>query len=224
LGVHDPSPDLKAALNFVVDRISEEAERSGEPLSAGEKHLLQHLPRYPTNPTVTLNVGRKRGWPLMPVMRDSGFERLCTLAKHARKRDLETSATTGVEWKFAARVLGMNDHPMAWLLSWADIRTRGLWDVCLLVCTAIFIVVLCSVIAFLALAFGWSDSKLPLSVLQVTIVVTFVAILGTSFLAMRTLERWLGKRAVEKYRRELPLGSSLCSSFSELSSSQSAPL
>jgi len=210
--VRDSSSDLRAALDFVISRIGEEAERSGESLSGTERHLLQHLPRYPTNPTATFNLGRRGGWAVMPVMRDRGFERLCKLAKHARKHDLETSATTAAEWKFAASVLGVNDHPMAWLLNWAGIRTRGLWDVCLLVCTAVFIVVLCSLIAFAALMFGWGDSKPPPSIVEITIGVTFLAILVSSFLAMRKLERWVGESAIEKYRCELPPQSSFHSS------------
>lgn len=35
--VHDSSPDLRGALEFVMDRICEEAELSGEPLGEGEK-------------------------------------------------------------------------------------------------------------------------------------------------------------------------------------------
>ena len=45
------SADLETALTFVIERIEEEAERSGAPLSDNERNLLRQLPTEPANPT-----------------------------------------------------------------------------------------------------------------------------------------------------------------------------
>jgi hypothetical protein len=45
-----PSADLETALTFVIERIGEEAKRSGKPLSDNERDFLRHLPTQPLNP------------------------------------------------------------------------------------------------------------------------------------------------------------------------------
>ncbi len=51
-----PHADLDVALAFVVERITQEAERSSVPLDDDEQYLLNHLPTEPTNPTRNLGV------------------------------------------------------------------------------------------------------------------------------------------------------------------------
>jgi hypothetical protein len=108
-----PSTDLDAALAFVIERISQEAQRSGTPLDDDEIHFLNHLPTEPTNPTVELgfNTAYEESWPT-PVLRDFSFERLCKLARDAHQHDLRTRPDATREWEFAAGVLDLDRHPM----------------------------------------------------------------------------------------------------------------
>jgi hypothetical protein len=141
-----PSNDLDAALAFVIERISQEAERSGAPLDSDKKHFLNHLPTQPTNPIAVtgFNTAYKDTLPT-PILRDFWFERLCRLAKDAHWHDLRTRPDAVPEWEFAAAVLEFDHHPMSWLLGWAGVRTKkrpARWDRLLLVTTATFVVVL----------------------------------------------------------------------------------
>ena len=52
--MHRPSADLDAAVAFVVERISQEAEHSAVPLDDDETHFLNQLPSEPRNPTAAL--------------------------------------------------------------------------------------------------------------------------------------------------------------------------
>ncbi len=76
--------DLEIVSAFVIERIGEEAERSGAPLGDDEMHFLSHLPDKPTNPTAEWGFQTSyEGDSPTPVLRDLGFERLCNLAKGA---------------------------------------------------------------------------------------------------------------------------------------------
>lgn len=81
--------DLDVALAFVVERITQEAERSAPPLDDDEKHFLNHLPTKPTNPTAAAALGFNTAYEEFlptPVLRDFRFERLCNLARDAHSR------------------------------------------------------------------------------------------------------------------------------------------
>ncbi len=89
--------DLDRALRFVVRRISEQAQREGQPLVESERGFLLHLPKHPTNPTLQ-SAGQYPGDSISWAypLRDFEFERLCSLAKRVyvrhRKKPRSTSS------------------------------------------------------------------------------------------------------------------------------------
>ena len=137
--------ELHSAIRFVIDRISEEAERSGAPLEDDEKDFLHHLPAQPTNPTIAsgFDFAYEYSWPT-PAIRDLRFERLCALAKNAHKHDLAASPNAVRRWHFAAAILQSHHHPLSWLLTWAGVRIKKarIADLFLLVVTALLLVTL----------------------------------------------------------------------------------
>jgi hypothetical protein len=74
----DPTSDSGAVLRFVIDRIEEQAMRTGEPLTEEQRFLLNNLPERSSAPEFST------GDPEFPahfVLRDTTYERLCSLAK-----------------------------------------------------------------------------------------------------------------------------------------------
>lgn len=205
--MHKSNSDLDAAIGFVIDRISEQGTRCGTHLSDHERHFLHYLPTHPTNPTLVWREGfySRTAWPTRPL-RDYQFERLCALAKDAHRYDVETGTSAKNEWKFAAAVLQLNNHPMAWFLNWAGIRTRARWSGCLLVCTATLIIILFSLAAFAMLVFIRSERELPFSVIEIVCGASLVAAIVASYAAAQRLDHWLGQREVERYRCRLQDG------------------
>ena len=198
------NPDLDAAIAFIIERIGEEAVRSGAQLTAGEKQFLHHLPRHPTNPTV-------RSWPgksywFTPHLRDFSFERLCRLTRDAHRHDLETHPNAAMEWKFAGAVLELNEHPMAWLLNWAGMRTKSRWGGCLLVCCATLIVTLFFLGAMAISLMLRGENGLAFNTIFIVGGVALVGALAVLYIAMQKIDRWLTRRAVEQYRCTLPIG------------------
>jgi hypothetical protein len=134
------STDLETALNFVIERVTVEAERSGAALGDDELYFLRHLPTEPTN--VTIHQGH---WPdsSVPVVRDFSYETLCALARNARLHDVQTRPEAALDWEFSATVLQLERHPMSWLLDWAGVKKRRpRWDGLLLVGTALLFVLI----------------------------------------------------------------------------------
>jgi hypothetical protein len=202
------SADLETALTFVIERIGEEAERSGAPLDDEELGFLSHLPTQPTNPTITaFNTAYEELWPT-PVLRDFRFERLCNLAREAHSHDLRTRPDGAREWEFAAAVLQLRRHPMSWLLKWAHIRTvkrASRWDRLLLVATAAFVVVLFLLGAFAvsALTDGQRDIwKWTLWVVGGCIYGVLITLL---YFAVQRLEARQQEQHIEKYRCNPPV-------------------
>jgi hypothetical protein len=115
----DRTADLSRALQFVIERIEEEARRSGEPLTEEQRSLLNDLP---THSTITHSGDP---WALLP--RDTAYERLCGLAKDAHQNDMQLHPTSVLDWEFAAAVLKFHRHPMSWLLQWAGVKERRPW-------------------------------------------------------------------------------------------------
>jgi len=199
--------DLDVALAFVVERITQEAERSSVPLDDDEKHFLNHLPTEPTNPTATsgCNMAYEGYWPT-PVLRDFRFERLCKLARDAHSHDLQTRPDAAREWELAAAVLELHRHPMSWLTTWAGIpaeKRAARWDRLLLVTTAAFVVVL-FLVGVLALSVLTDGQK---EVWKWTFWVAGACVYGTLvtllFFAVRRLEDRQRERNIEKYRHDL---------------------
>ncbi|MCU1303762.1 MAG: hypothetical protein JWQ87_4046 [Candidatus Sulfotelmatobacter sp.] len=199
-----PSADLDAALAFVVERISQEADRLAAPLDDDENHLLNHLPTEPTNPTAVwgFNTAYEDSWPT-PALRDLRFERLCKLAKLARLDDLQSSPDAAREWEFAAAVLELHRHPMSWLLNWAGIpigKRPARLDLLFLVATAAFVVVLflVGVLALSDLTDGkkeiWKWTSWLVGACVYGTIITFL------YFAVRRVEVWQRERNIEKCR------------------------
>ena len=209
--MHLPSADLDVAVAFVVERISQEAERSAVPLNDGETHLLSHLPSKPTNPTAALasgfNATYEYFWPT-PVLRDFRFERLCKLARDAHSHDLQTHPEVVHEWEFATAVLQLHHHPMSWLLGWAGIRItkRPQWrDLLLLVATAAIVVVL-FLVGALALSFITDgQSNVWRWTLWVAGACVYGILITLLYFGVRRLEAQQRERDIEKCRRDLPV-------------------
>ena len=210
--MHKPDPDLNAAVEFVIDRISDEAARVGAPLTDEEKGFLRDLPRRPTNLTFGwMNLPGEGVWP-MPPIRDFSFEGLCALAKNAHSYDLETRPGADVEWKFAGAVLQVNHHPMAWILNWAGMKTRARWSRLLTACCATLIVVLSALGALATSLLLRGEQGLSFTTICIVCGVAIAAALVFSYIAMQRIDRWLERRAVERYRCALPFGTSTVNS------------
>ena len=192
------SSDLETALTFVIERIEEEAERSGAPLSDNERNLLRQLPTEPANPTAYQGYYPE---PALPVLRDFSYERLCSLAKNARLHDSRTRPESAHDWEFAAAVLQLERHPMSWLLNWAGMKKRRpRWDRLLLVCTALLIVLtfLFGAIALSVLAEGRQEVWRRILLIAGGCICTVVVIL--LYVAVQRLEKRRLKQMIEKYR------------------------
>lgn len=200
--------DLDNALDFVIARIHEQAERSCAPLGGDEIDFLHHLPTRPTIPTAWgFHTAGQDSWPALPL-RDPGFERLCSLARDAHRYDVGTRPTGSEEWKFAGSVLQLNEHPMAWLLNWAGMRTQARWGGCLLVFCALLVVILFSAGALAICLLLRPDSGLPFITICIVCGAALAGALAVSYLSMRKIERWLRCRAVRRYRCALPVETS----------------
>ena len=133
----DRAADMSAALAFVINRIEEQAMRSGQPLDEEQRFLLNNLPAQSDMPEFST------GDPECPAhfrLRDVTYEKLCALAKAAYRGDREMNAGSH-EWEFALNVSKLNRHPMCWLLQWAGVKQRRpWWDGWLLIAAALLFI------------------------------------------------------------------------------------
>ena len=142
---HAIPPDLQPSLTFVTERIEKQAAQSGTPLTEEEHQLLSNLPTRAT----------KLDWydPEYPTFEiqapiDHAYERLCLLAKEAYAGDLRADPGLAANWRLAAAVSTLHQHPMAWLLWWAGLRQhKPWWDRLLLFLTALLWVLFNLVVA-----------------------------------------------------------------------------
>jgi hypothetical protein len=140
--------NLDAALGFVIDRIAEQGEVSGEPLGVEQCPLLN----YP--PSRTPQTWDPEFFVLVP--RNVNLERVCALAKVAHRHDRQMNPAL-LDWEFAFAVFAFTGHPMAGLLQLAGVKPRRpRWDRLLLIVTALMPLVA-------AVLIGWntSESVLP---------------------------------------------------------------
>src|SRR5215475_4083741 len=116
----DRTADLDSALSFVVGRITEQAQLSGQPLNEQQRLLLNYLPSSATT-----------NWdPEIPVLvpRNINLERLCELGKAAYQHDRQVNPAS-LDWEFAFSVLRLNRHAMAGLLQLGGMKPRRpRWD------------------------------------------------------------------------------------------------
>lgn len=112
----DRTADLDSALSFVIGRITEQAQLSGQTLGEQQRLLLNYLPCSTTT-----------NWdhPEIPVLvpRNINVERLCELGKAAFQHDRQVNPTS-LDWEFAFSVLRLNRHAMAGLLQGVGLKPR----------------------------------------------------------------------------------------------------
>ena len=185
----DENPDLRSALGFVIGRITEEANRAGEPLDEDEEFLLSNLPR-----SSSIAEWVDPEFPLVP--RDLAFEKLCRLALAAHSCDLALGPELERRWSFVSGVLKLHGHPMYWLLQWSGLKVRPRWDRWLLVLAALLLTILGLAAMFYAVSVPSNRVRWTLVVCSS---VFFLLLLQLS----RKFERWQLRRTVERCRGAL---------------------
>jgi hypothetical protein len=198
--------DLDQALHFVVLRISEQAQREGQPLLESEHEFLLNLPKRPINPSLhSVHYPGDVGFGTLPI-RDFDFERLCSLAKNAYAFETANNPQTRRQWHFAVAVFDLNNHPMSWLLRWAGIKVQKaatVTDGCLLLISGIAIVVLLMRVVFTFINRVQNYRQVQNVTLWIAGGSLFLTVVLALHLLTRRLETWQGKRTVEKYRCDL---------------------
>jgi hypothetical protein len=183
--------DLNAALAFVIDRIEQQAILSGEPLNEEERFLLNNLPTVSTAPEISIGDPEV---PLQFVPRDKTYERLCVLAKAARRNDFQLNPTS-LDWDFAFAVAKLSQHPLSWLLQWAGVKQRRpWWDRWLLIVAALFIIAASVSLMLLVIDRPWSFWRWAI------VIAGYVGILVLMYFASRRFERQQLERNVERCR------------------------
>jgi hypothetical protein len=192
-GSMDRNADLEHALAFVIDRMEEEATRSGYPLTDEQRFLLNDLPRDSALPMTNANDPE---YPPMIVPRDVAYERLIALARNARRNDQRVNPASDLEWKFAVAVSSLNRHPMSWLLHWAGMKQpRPWWDRLLLIgASLLFTFLLVALILF-----GEIETATRLRWLGIG--VGYIVMLLLVYFASRHIGEWQLTKIIEKYRR-----------------------
>jgi hypothetical protein len=187
----EQSADLGAALAFVIGRIEEQAMLLGEPLNEEERFLLNNLPTVSIAPEISI------GDPEVPVHfvpRERTYERLCVLAKAARRNDVQLNPAS-LDWDFAFAVAKFGQHPLSWLLQWAGVRQRRpWWDRWLLIIAALLFIAASVPLMLLVIDRPWSFWR------WAVVVAGYAGILLFMYFASRRIERLQLDRSVEKCR------------------------
>ena len=187
--------DLDAALAFVIGRIEEEATRSDEPLSDGQRFLLNHLPKVSAWPQAD---GADPESPMLLLPRDIEYERLCGLAKAAHRNDLRLNPALALDWSFAAAVSKLNGHAMSWLLQWAGVIVRRpVWDRWLLIAAALLLISSVATAALLAGTEPWTPFR------WAGVGAVYIVVLILLYYASRRIEEWQLRRNIEPSRLQL---------------------
>jgi hypothetical protein len=183
--------DLDAALTFVIDRIGEQAMLSGEPLDEDERVLLNNLPRTPSMPEIS---NYDPEFSTHGRLRDTTYERLCTLAKAARRKDIALNPSL-LDWEFAFSVAKLNNHPMCWLLQWAGVKQRRpWWDRWLLVAAALLFLATTMALLFLVV------DKPPALWRWIVVGGGYISIMLCMYFASCRIERKQLERNIEQSR------------------------
>ena len=179
----DRTEDLDSALSFVMGRIAEEAQLSGEPLSEQQRLLLNYLPSSTTanlHPEIAV---------LVP--RNIDLERLCALGQAAYEHDRQVNPAS-LDWEFAFAVFTLNRHPMRGLLQLAGMKLRRpRWDGLRLIITALL-----PIVAVVLLLWN-ADANLFRSI---GIGVGCVAIMLLMFFASKRIEKQRLEEEIERCR------------------------
>lgn len=187
----DQTADLRAALTFVSGRIEEQAMLSGEPLSDDQRFLLNNLPKVSLAPEISL------GDPEVPITfipRDPTYERLCALAKSARRKDVELNPAS-LDWDFAFAVTKLNHHPLSWLLRWAGVKQRRpWWDRWLLIIAAVLFIAAAIPLMLLVIDRPWAWWRWTI------VIAGYVGVVVSMYFAAQRIERRQLERNIERCR------------------------
>ena len=180
----DRTADLESALRFVMSRIAEEANLSGEPLSDDQRLLLNYLPSSTSTPGSSAEIP-------VPVPRNIDLERLCALAKAAYQHDLQVNPAS-LDWAFALAVFTVNRHLMGGLLQLAGVKLqRPRWDGLLLIVTALL-----PVVAVVLLVWTADGALFPSVGIGSGMVITMVLM----FFASKRIEKQRLEEEIERCR------------------------
>jgi len=184
--------DLRMALEFVINRIDQEAMRSGQPLSDGQRLLLNNLPESsPVFPVVTVDPVSLSG----SVPSDTDYESLIAVTKAAQRNDRKLNPAS-LDWEFALAVLKFNRHPMNWLLEWAGVKLRQpWWDRLLLVAAALLVTTSALALTFVVMGEGANPFR------WVLFGVRCIAIFIITYFVSRKIEDRQLENCIEECRR-----------------------
>jgi hypothetical protein len=179
----DPSNDLDAALQFVIERIKGQAVQSGAALTHVQLELLRNLPK--AHSAGVPSAGDSGFTPA----RDTNYERLCALAKAAFGEASEQDSER-LKWEFASAVFLFHNDPMWSVLYYAGVKNqRPGWDFVLLVFWAALLIAVLMAIVFALDLYSEHWIAMKWGVLCLTVI------------AMGFLTRW-GVRRTERRRFE----------------------
>jgi hypothetical protein len=196
----DRMKDLDAALQFVIGRIEEQAMLSGQPLDEDERFLLNNLPSKSSTPVISIGDPK---FPLHFTPRDFTYERLCTLAKAARRSDTDLNPTS-LDWDFAWAVAKLNGHPLSWLLQWAGVKQRRpWWDGWLMFVAALLFIAATAPLMFLVI------DKPPALWRWTAVAMGYLGTVLCMYYASRRIERGQLARNVERCRMASRFASTL---------------
>jgi hypothetical protein len=181
----DRAVDMNAALAFVINRIEEQAMRSGQPLDEEHRFLLNNLPDQSDVPEFTTSDPE---FPVHFKLRDITYEKLCALAKAAYHFDGEMNPGSP-EWEFAFNVSKLNRHPMYWLLQWAGVKQRRpRRDRWLLVAASLLFIIATVPLMLLVIDRGW--------------VLWRWAIVGAGYIGLVLFMRFVSQRIEERQLKQ----------------------
>jgi len=181
--------DLDRSVAFVIRKIDEAAQRSGQPLDPAARELLLNLPTKLIVPPPFLEEEA------VPPPRDLVYEGLCWLGKAAYTLDSKRNPVT---WNFAAAVFRLNRHPMLWLLEWAGVKKeRRWWDGCAVIIAALLLVL--SVFA-IGICYSITQHDGWKAVLWLGIVCVYIGLVVGVGVAWNRFQQMLVRRTIENYR------------------------
>ena len=122
------------------------------------------------------------------VLRDTTYERLCSLAKAAHRSDRELNPGSH-DWEFAFDVSRLNRHPMCWLLQWAGVKQRRpWWALWLLIISALLFILSTVLLMLLVINKPWASWRWA-AVLAGYVSVVLLVRLASRRIEERQLER-----------------------------------
>jgi hypothetical protein len=189
---------MKWALEFVTNRIHDQARFVSEPIDEDDEEKLTKLPDSFVIPEFSIVGGAEA-----PIPPDRSYDKLVRLARLAVDSDRHEVPERILQWELADIILRLNEHRMAWLIERAGIEfKKPWWDVWLAIPSGIFLLVMVYGSAFLADLLGIHDEKILVGIALILLVGIAVLL---KFLLKR-FERWHWRNRMWKLTAELEIG------------------